>query len=297
MNLQFVYSNSPHRSIKLSTLLGCGLAIIFPLLFFFAASPAFAQQDLFTQNPSGKPEVLKHVGFDQKLNSQIPLDIPFRDEHGASVTIRQLLDGKPAILTLVYYQCQMLCTEVLNGTLNSLKEVPLEIGKDFSVISVSIDPNETPAIAEAKQIMYSGLYGRKGAIHGWHFLTGQEPQIEQLAASVGFRYVYDAESKQFAHASGIVVLTPDGHVSRYFFGLEYVPRDLRLALVEASSEKIGSPVVDAILLYCYHYDAATGKYAVVITNIVRAAGAITVIVIALGMLFFFRKERYSVQLK
>ena len=297
MNLKCVRSDLLRSLAAPNKLRRCVLFAVLPVLFWFAAPPACAQQDLFTQNPSGKPEVLKHVGFDQKLNSQVPLDIPFRDEHGASVTIRQLLDGKPAILTLVYYQCQMLCTEVLNGTLNSLKEVPLEIGKDFSVISVSIDPNETPAIAEAKQIMYSGLYGRKGAIQGWHFLTGLEPQIEQLAATVGFRYVYDAESKQFAHASGIVVLTPDGHVSRYFFGLEYVPRDVRLALVEASAEKIGSPVVDAILLYCYHYDAATGKYAVVITNVVRAAGGITVIVIAAGMLFFFRKERYSVQLK
>jgi protein SCO1 len=269
-------------------------AVLALLVCFFGAFPVCAQQDFFTQNPSGKPEVLKRVGFDQKLNSQIPLDIPFRDEHGASVTIRQLLDGKPAILTLVYYQCQMLCTEVLNGTLNSLKEVPLEIGKDFNVISVSIDPNETPTIADAKQIMYSGLYGRRGAVHGWHFLTGQEPQIEQLASSVGFRYVYDQESKQFAHASGIVVLTPDGRVSRYFFGLEYAPRDVRLALVEASSDKIGSPVVDAILLYCYHYDPSTGKYGLVITNVVRAGGVITVILLAGAMILMFRKERYSV---
>jgi protein SCO1/2 len=261
------------------------------LLVAFAAAPVFAQQDLFTQNPSGKPEVLKKVGFDQKLNSQIPLDISFRDEHGASVTLRQLLDGKPAILTLVYYQCPMLCTEVLNGTLNSLKQVPLEIGKDFSVISVSIDPSETPVLAEAKQIMYSGLYGRHGAIKGWHFLTGQQSEIQQLAASVGFRYVYDPPSKQFAHASGIVVLTPDGRVSRYLFGLEYPPSDLRLALVEASSEKIGSPVVDAVLLYCFHYDAATGKYELVITNVVRAGGVITVLILAVAMFIMFRKER------
>ncbi len=256
-----------------------------------SGTAVLAQQDLFTQNPSGKPEVLKSVGFDQKLNSQIPVDIPFRDEHGASVTLRQFLNGKPAILTLVYYQCPMLCTEVLNGTLNTLKELPLEIGKDFTVISVSIDPNETPVIADAKQIMYAGLYGRHGAVNGWHFLTGRESEIKQLAASVGFRYVYDAPSKQFAHASGIVVLTPDGHVSRYFFGLEYPASDVRLALVEASNEKIGSPVLDAVLLYCYHYDAATGKYELEITNVVRAGGVITVLGIGLAMFIMFRKER------
>lgn len=261
------------------------------LLVLLACVPVSAQQDLFTQNPSGKPEVLKRVGFDQKLNSQIPLDISFRDEHGASITLRQLLNGKPAILTLVYYQCPMLCTEVLNGTLNSLKQVPLEIGKDFSVISVSIDPNETPVLAEAKQIMYSGLYERRGAITGWHFLTGQRPEIELLAASVGFRYVYDPPSKQFAHASGIVVLTPDGHVSRYLFGLEYPPSDVSLALIEASSEKIGSPVLDAVLLYCFHYDAVTGKYELVITNVVRAGGVITVLILGVAMLVLFRKER------
>jgi protein SCO1 len=272
----------------------CRIASYFgaAVLLCFAAAPcALAQQDLFTQNPSGKPEVLKSVGFDQKLNSQIPLDIPFRDEHGASVTLRQFMNGKPAILTLVYYQCPMLCTEVLNGTLNSLKQDPLEIGKDFSVISVSIDPSETPVIADAKQIMYAGLYGRRGAVSGWHFLTGQQPQIQQLAASVGFRYVYDQPSKQFAHASGIVVLTPDGHVSRYFFGLEYPASDVRLALVEASSEKIGSPVLDAVLLYCFHYDAATGRYEIVITNVVRAGGVITVLVLGFAMFFMFRKER------
>lgn len=278
-----------HNSLKVLALAAFAISI--------AAQAASAQQDLFTQNPSGKPEVLKKVGFDQKLDSQVPLDIPFRDEKGASVSIRQLLHGKPAILTLVYYQCQMLCTEVLNGTLNSLKQVPLDLGKDFSVISVSIDPNETPVLADAKHIMYAGLYGRPGAMQGWHFLTGQQPQIEELAASVGFRYVYDQPSKQFAHASGIVVLTPEGRVSRYFFGLEYPSRDVRLALVEASSDKIGSPVVDAILLYCFHYDAATGKYSIAIVNVVRAAGALTVVILGAAMIVMFRKERYSVSLK
>jgi protein SCO1/2 len=256
---------------------------------FFPAQDASAQ-DFLSQNPSGRPEVLRDVGLDQKLNAQVPLDLTFRDEHGASVTIGQLLQGKPAVLNLVYYQCPMLCTEVLNATLYSVKEIPLEIGKDFNIITVSIDPNEKPILAEAKQIMYSGLYGRPGAVRGWHFLTGDEAQIQRLAAAVGFRFAYDKVSKQFAHASGIMVLTPEGKLSRYFYGISYRPRDVRLGLVEASEGKIGT-LTDTILLYCYHYDPSTGKYGVVITNIVRAAGVLTVIALALMVFIFLRREK------
>jgi protein SCO1/2 len=266
-------------------------ALIFT--FLFCGADGAVAQDAFVQNPGGKPEVLKNVGLDQKLNAQVPLDLTFRDEHGATVKLGQLLQGKPAILTMVYYQCPMLCTEVLNGTLNSLKEVPLEIGKDFSVITVSIDPSERPVLADAKHIMYAGLYGRPGAVQGWHFLTGDEAQIQKLAAAVGFRFVYDKESSQFAHASGIMVLTPEGRLSRYFYGLAYPPRDVRLALVEASEGKIGS-TVDEILLFCFHYDPVTGKYAVTILNVVRAAGAISVVAIALMIFIFLRREKYSV---
>ena len=257
----------------------------------FTANDARAQ-DFFVQNPGGKPEVLKNVGLDQKLNAQVPLDLTFKDEHGASVTLGQLLHGKPAILTMVYYKCPMLCTEVLNATLNALKEVPLEIGKDFSVITVSIDPSEKPVLAEAKQIMYTGLYGRRGAVHGWHFLTGDEEQIQKLAAAVGFRFVYDKESSQFAHASGIMVMTPEGRLSRYFYGLAYPPRDVRLALVEAGEGKIGS-TVDEIMLFCFHYDPVTGKYAVTILHVVRAAGALSALAIALMIFIFLRREKYS----
>jgi protein SCO1/2 len=261
-------------------------------LLMLAANCASAQ-DLFVQNPGGKPEVLKNVGLDQKLNAQVPLDLTFKDEHGATVSLGHLLQGKPAILTMVYYKCPMLCTEVLNATLNSLKEVPLEIGKDFSVITVSIDPSEKPVLAEAKQIMYTGLYGRSGAVRGWHFLTGDEDQIKKLAAAVGFRFVYDKESSQFAHASGIMVMTPEGRLSRYFYGLKYPPRDVRLALVEAGEGKIGS-TADAILLFCFHYDPVTGKYAVTILNIVRGAGALSAVAIALGIFIFLRREKYGV---
>jgi protein SCO1 len=269
--------------------LAAALAILGLLLP--AASRVRAQDLIPTQNPTGRPEVLRDVGFDQKLNSQVPLDLNFRDEHNNGITLRQLMDGKPVILTLVYYQCPMLCTEVLNGTLNSLKEVPLDMGKDFDVITVSIDPTERSILADAKHTMYAGLYGRSGAVGGWHFLTGDEPQIKQLAASVGFRYAYDPVSKQFAHVSGIVVLTPEGRVSRYLFGIHYAPRDIRLALIEASSEKIGSPVEDAVLLYCYHYDPTTGKYGMVIANILRAGAAITVLVLGLAIFLMFQGEK------
>lgn len=269
-----------------------GLAAALAIAGLLPAAGRISAQDLIpTQNPTGRPEVLRDVGFDQKLNSQVPLDLNFRDEHNNGVTLRQLMDGKPVILTLVYYQCPMLCTEVLNGTLNSLKEVPLDMGKDFDVITVSIDPTERSILADAKHTMYAGLYGRSGAVAGWHFLTGDELQIKQLAASVGFRYAYDPVSKQFAHASGIVVLTPEGRVSRYLFGIHYAPRDIRLALIEASSEKIGSPVEDAVLLYCYHYDPTTGKYGMVIANVLRAGAAITVLVLGLAIFLMFRGEK------
>ncbi|MFZ0820515.1 MAG: SCO family protein [Candidatus Acidiferrales bacterium] len=271
-------------------------ALIFSAIFtlMLIVTGGVRAQDILSQNPSGKPEVLDKVGLDQKLNSQIPLDLTFRDEQGKTVTLRQLMNGKPAILELVYYMCPMLCTEVLNGTLNSLKEIPLDIGKDFTVITVSIDPREKPDLANAKQTMYTGIYGRPGASQGWHFLTGDEPQIKQLAESVGYRYVYDPVSQQFAHAAGIMVLTPEGRISHYLFGIGYRPRDVRLALIEASSGKIGSPLQDAVLLYCFHYDPATGKYGLVIGNILHIAGLLTVLLIAGGIIVMLRREKQSV---
>jgi protein SCO1 len=196
------------------------------------------------------------------------------------------------ILTLVYYQCPMLCTLVLNGVMNSAKAMSFEIGKDYEVVTVSIDPTETPLLAEAKHTMYAGLYGRPGAVSGWHFLTGQESAIRQLAGAVGFRYVYDKVSEQFGHPSGIMVLTPEGRVSRFFYGIEYSPRDLRLALVEASGEKIGTPV-DEILLACFHYDPTTGKYGLVISRVVRLAGIATVLAIGGVVLVLRRRENYA----
>jgi len=259
-----------------------------------APSPARAQaQPLpIMQNPTGDPAVIKQIGLDQKLNAQIPLDLSFRDEHGNAVALRQFFGKRPVILTLVYYQCPMLCTLVLNGVLNSAKRNSLEMGKDYEVVTVSIDPTEKPILAEAKHTMYAGLYGRPGAVNGWHFLTGEEGDIEKLAAAVGYRYVYDKASEQFAHPSGIMVLTPEGRVSRYFYGIEYSPRDVRLALVEASGEKIGTPV-DEILLACFHYDPTTGKYGLVISRVIRLAGIATVLAIGGVVLMLRRKENYA----
>jgi len=244
------------------------------------------------QTAGVRPELLRDVGLDQKLGSSIPLDLTFRDEHGHPVALRQFFGQRPVILTLVYYQCPMLCTEVLNGLLSSAKSLPLEIGKDFSIVTLSIDPSERPVLAEVKHELYSGLYGRPGAPQGWHFLTGDEANIKALAQAVGFRYAYDSATGQFAHPSGIMVLTPAGKLARYFYGVAYPSRDLRLGLVEASQEKIGSPI-DQILLNCYHYDPATGKYGLLISRVVQAAAALTMLSLGLVIAILFRRENYG----
>jgi len=244
------------------------------------------------QSVGVRPELLKQVGIDQKLNQAIPLDLTFRDENGANVQLRQFFGQKPVILTLVYYNCPMLCTQVLNGVESSLKELSTDIGNQYDVVTISIDPTESHVLAKTKKEMYVGMYGRPGAAQGWHFLTGDEPQIKQLADAVGFRYAYDPDTKQFAHASAIMLLTPEGKISRYFYGIQYPTRDLRLGLVEASEGKIGTPV-DQVLLFCYHYDPATGKYGLLISHVIQAGGALTVLIMGIGMLILFRGEHYA----
>jgi protein SCO1/2 len=255
-------------------------------------SSARAQLQGPVQDIGVRPDLLKDVGIDQKLDQSIPLDLAFRDEHGNPVQLGQYFGEKPVILSLVYYNCPMLCTQVLNGLESSLKLIPMDIGKQFNVVTVSVDPTERSVLAEAKQALYSGLYGRPGAAEGWHFLTGDEQQIKRLANAVGFRYAYDPASKQFAHASAIMVLTPKGKISRYFYGIQYPSRDLRLGLVEASEGKIGTPV-DQVLLFCYHYDASTGKYGLLISRLIQAAAAATVLAIAGLVLVLYRKEHYA----
>jgi protein SCO1 len=261
-------------------------------LFAFPPTLAAQLQDPI-QNIGVRPELLKDVGIDQKLNSPIPLDLAFRDEHGNPVRLGQYFaHGKPVILSLVYYKCPMLCTQVLNGLVRSLKQQSLDAGKEFEVLSLSIDPTEKPVLASAKHDLYAGIYGRPGGAEGWHFLTGDEPQIKQLADALGFRYAYDAESKQFAHASAIMILTPEGKISRYFYGIQYPARDMRLGIVAASEGKIGS-LTDQVLLFCYHYDPVTGKYGLLISRVIKAAGLATIL--AIGTLIFVlgRREHYG----
>jgi len=237
---------------------------------------------------TGLPKVLQNVGIDQKLNEQVPLDAVFKDEQGREVRLGQFFKGKPVVLSLVYYTCPMLCNQVLNGTLGSLRQISFNIGEQFEVVTVSFDPRETPDLAAAKKGTYVKAYNRPGGEAGWHFLTGDAANIKRLTEAVGFRYTWDEQTKQFAHASGIMVLTSEGKLARYFYGIEYPPKDLRLGLVEASQNKIGSPV-DALMLYCYHYDPATGKYGAVVMNIMRLAGGVTLVLIV-GMLLVLRKR-------
>jgi protein SCO1/2 len=242
--------------------------IVSCLVAVLTFSPVVMAQAL---SSSAQPVNLDRVGIDQKLNTQVPLDLQFRDEAGRQIRLGDFFGKRPVFLSLVYYDCPMLCTYVLNGMAGAFRTLSFNVGNEFEVVTVSINPAETPALASAKKKVYLKTYGRPAAAKGWHFLTGEEPQIKALADAVGFRYTYDPESKQFAHAAGIMLLTPQGRLSRYFYGVEYPPRDLRLALVEASSERIGSPV-DHILLYCMHYDPTTGKYGVVIMRVLRLAG-------------------------
>jgi protein SCO1 len=270
------------------------LTVFVPLLFAFAAGPPRAAAQLMDplQNIGTRPELLKQAGIDQKLNDTIPLDLKFRDEHGNTVELARYFGSKPVILSLVYYSCPMLCTQVLNGLERSLRLIPMDIGSDFNVVTVSIDPTDRPVLAEAKQALYTGLYGRPGGAQGWHFLTGDDPQIKRLAHSVGFRYAYDPDSKQYAHPAAIMLLTPEGKISRYFYGITYPSRDLRLGLVEASEGKIGSPV-DAILLFCYHYDPHTGKYGLLISRVLQLLGVLTVVIGGILMIVLFRGEHYE----
>jgi protein SCO1 len=256
------------------------------------ARPVAAQLSDPMQSVGVRPDLLKEVGIDQKLNQQVPLDLTFRDETGKTVQLSQYFGQKPVLLSLVYFNCPMLCTQVLNGMEASMKGLPMDAGNEFNAISVSIDPSDKPVLAAVKQQMYVGMYGRPNGAQGWHFLTGDEDQIKKLANAVGFRYAYDPDSKQFAHASAIMVLTPDGRLSKYFYGIQYSPRDLRLGLVEASARKIGTPV-DSILLFCYHYDPHTGKYGLLISRLIQIGGLLTVLGIGGMMLILFRRERYS----
>lgn len=276
---------------KFATRTLSALLVAAAALLFLGSSASAQLADPF-QNIGVRPELLKQVGIDQKLNDSVPLDLTFRDEKGNQVELAKYFGSKPVILTLVYYSCPMLCTQVLNGLTRSLKLIPMDLGKDFNVVTVSIDPTERPVLAAAKQAVYTGMYGRPGAMEGWHFLTGEQLQIKELADAVGFRYAYDSDSKQYAHASVIMILTPEGKISRYLYGISYPERDMRLALVEASEGKIGTPV-DAVLLFCYHYDPHTGRYGLLVSRLIQLGGLLTVLVGGIFLILLFRGEHYQ----
>jgi protein SCO1/2 len=268
--------------------------VISAVLLLWLGGSASAQspvdQTSLAQAAGPIDSMLNDVGIDQRLGAQVPLDLEFRDERGETVRLADLMHGRPVVLSLVYYRCPMLCGEVLNGLLKSSQALQFVIGHDYDMLTVSFDPQETPELARDKKAAFVKRYRRPGAEEGWHFLVGDAPSIERLAASVGFRYRYDERSNQYAHGAGVVVLTPDGQVSRYFYGIDYPPTSLRLALVESAAGKIGSPV-DQFLLLCFHYDPATGRYGLAIARLLKWCGCATLLVLGTFLLVMYRRER------
>ena len=246
---------------------------------------------LFAETSATPPQLPGKVGIDQHLDAQLPLDTMFRDETGRIVRLREYADGsKPILLVFLYYRCPMLCSMVMEGVTSTLTALKFDAGKEYDVVTISIDPRDMPRDAAAKKEKYVKRYGRLGTAHAWHFLTGPESAIRRVADTVGFHYAYDPRSDQFAHGAALMVLTPSGRVSRYLYGFEYNPRDVRLALVEASANKIGN-ATDAILLLCYHYDPVTGKYSRGAMTFVRAGGLATVVGLAGFIFVMIRRER------
>ena len=234
-----------------------------------------------------RPPGLKNVGIEQRLNEQIPSGLIFRDESGKAVRLGDYFGQRPMILNLVYYQCPMLCGEVLIGLESSLRVLKFDVGKEFDVLTVSFDPRENPEMASATKAEYLKRYGRAGAAEGWHFLTGPQESIEALTKAAGFQYNYDSKTGQFAHATAIMVLTPEGKIAQYYYGVEYAPKDLRLGLIQAANNKIGT-VVDQVLLYCYHYDPATGKYGAIISRVLQLAAAATILILGTLIVLLIR---------
>jgi protein SCO1/2 len=254
------------------------------------APHAQAQTQPVPPNP-----ILKGIGIDQHLQEQIPENLTFRDEVGSKVTIKDLERGKPILLILVQFGCPSLCTTILNDSLSTIKVIPQTIGDEYDVWVVSFDPNETPQLAAKKKESYLRSYERTrpsatNASAGWHFLTGTQSNIDQLTKTVGYHYRWDPASNQFVHPAALILLTPDAKISRYFFGVDYDPTDLRLSLVEASNGRIGT-ITDKILLFCYHYDPATGRYGLVVANALRVGGVITILILGTALALLWRADR------
>jgi protein SCO1 len=257
-----------------------------------ASSPARAADARSTAGSTAdvRPAALRDVGFDQKLGETVPLALSFRDETGRTVQLGDYFGRKPVVLSLVYYECPMLCTLSLNGLSSALGVLTFDVGREFEVVTVSFEPRDTPALAAAKKSGYLQRYGRPGAAAGWHFLTGDADAVAALTRAVGFRYAWDSETRQYAHPAGVLVLTPQGLIARYLFGVEYAPRDLRLALIEAADGRIGTPV-DNLILYCYQYDPKRGRYGATVMGLVRAGGVLTLAALG-GFLFVsLRRDR------
>jgi protein SCO1 len=254
-----------------ATLLAAMIALAPATALAQHAGPARAAE------PAGaRPAILNEIGYDQRLGETVPHDIVLRDESGREVRLGDFLGRKPVVLTLVYYECPMLCTLTLNGLAGALKTLAFDVGREFDVVTVSFDARETPALAAAKKKAYLARYDRPGAEKGWHFLTGDAAQVARLTGAVGFRYAWDERTKQFAHPSGVVLLTPDGRIARYLYGIEYAPKDLRMGLMEASERRIGT-AVDHALLYCYKYDPTTGRYGLLTMQLIRGGGVLTML--------------------
>jgi protein SCO1/2 len=277
--------------VKFSKTVVVGAAV----LFLGMPSMGWAQRSMPQAEAPGdpaaaKPGLLSKIGIDQRLNEHVPLDLAFVDETGRDVKLRDYFGKRPVLLAMVYYECPMLCTQVLNGVTGALKVLNFDVGKEFEVVAVSINPKEGPGLAAAKKQAYLERYGRPQTADGWHFLTGREENIRALANAVGFRYAYDEEIQQYAHGAGVELLTPKGVIARYFYGIEYAPRDIKFGIMEASEERIGSPI-DSVLLLCYHYDPATGKYGATAMTMVRVGAVMTMVGFAVFLFVSLRHER------
>ncbi|MGB9465582.1 MAG: SCO family protein [Candidatus Acidiferrum sp.] len=262
---------------------------VFALLL--SASAAWAQAVPSGTGPAAQnmPSVLQNVGFEPQLNAHLPLDLAFRDETGRSVQLRDYFTQKPVLLALVYYGCPMLCDQLEQGVVGTLRMLSFNPGRDYEVVFVSFDPRETPDMAAQKKESAMTHFRRPETASGWHFLTGSKESIDALTKGANFRYSFDEKSNLFAHASGIMLLTPDGRISRYFYGIEFPSRDVRLGLVDASAGKIGTPI-DHILLYCYHYDPSSARYSASILKLIRVGGVLTILCLVAGMLIFRRRD-------
>ena len=276
---------APARIDNSKQLLVAGLAAILMSL------PAFGQsmtRDMTSPPANVRPPGLKNVGIEQHLDNQIPPDLTFRDETGKSVRLEDYFGRRPMILNLVYYQCPMLCGEALSGLESALAVLKFDVGKEFEVLTISFNPHETPDMAMKKKTEFLKRYGRPGAAAGWHFLTGPQESIDALTKAAGFQYQYDAKTGQFAHATTLVLLTQEGRIAQYYYGVEYAPKDLRLGLIQASENKIGN-LADQVLLYCYHYDPSTGKYGAIISRVLQLSGLLTILVLGILLTVLFRQ--------